>query len=457
MDASANAHFKELQVIRLHCLTKEKVKMGLLSTSASRIVVLLLLIIGWTTQFHARIEVINVENGYTLAKDGKPFVVKGAGLAGVDLSTVIERGGNSIRTWGIENATETLDEAHRHGLLVLLGLPVAAERFGMDYDDPDEISIQRETIRKAVLQFKDHPALLGWILGNELDMGATNHRVYNEINELSLLVHTLDPNHPTTTTISAIDQETVERVRDRAPDLDFISLQAYGALALMPKAIKYLRKGPFMITEWGPLGHWEVGRTRWDAPIEQNSTEKGRHYLSSYRSWIEPFLGPGLGSYAFLWGQKQERTHTWFSLFTESGESTAAVDALEYVWTNRIPQNQVPVLHSMRLARRSAVDSIRLSKNKKYVAKVDAVDPDGDTLSYRWRIKPESTETVIGGDFERDIADLEGLFVDDRSQPEVSFIAPATPGQYRIFVMVFDGQGHAAHANIPFLVFGRGS
>ena len=416
---------------------------------------LLLLVIGWSFHLQARIEVIKVENGYTLTRDGKPFVVKGAGVAGVDLATVVERGGNSIRTWGIENAAETLDDAQRFGLLVLLGLPVAAERFGMDYDDSAAIESQRETIKDAVLQFKDHPALLGWILGNELDMAATNHRVYNEVNELSLMVHALDPNHPTTTTISSIDRETVERVRKRAPDLDFISLQAYGALALMPKAIRYLRKGPFMITEWGPLGHWEVGRTRWEAPIEQNSTEKGRHYLSSYRAWIEPFLGPGLGSYAFLWGQKQERTQTWFSLFTESGESTAAVDALEFVWTNRIPRNQAPVLESMRLARRSATDNVRLSINKEYSAKVDAKDPDGDSLIYRWQIKPESTETVIGGDFEKDIADMEGLFVGDRSKSEVSFNAPASPGHYRIYVMVFDGQGHAAHANIPFLVYGR--
>lgn len=418
---------------------------------------LLLVALIWTATVQARIEVLKVEGGYTLARDGKPFVVKGAGIGEVDYATVVQRGGNSIRTWGIETAAETLEEARRAGLLVLMGLPVAAERFGMDYDDPESIELQRENIRDAVLRFKDHPALLGWILGNELDMGSTNHRVYNEVNELSLIAHDLDPDHPTTTTIAAIDRETVERVRERAPDLDFISLQVYGALALMPRAIKYLREGPFMITEWGPLGHWEVGHTRWGAPIEQTSTEKARHFLASYREWIAPYLGPGLGSYAFLWGQKQERTQTWFSLYTESGESTAAVDALEIVWANRIPENQAPVLESMRLARRAASDSIRLSANKTYAAKVEAMDPDGDTLSYHWQIKPESTETAVGGDFEANIDAMDGLFVGDRSRPNVSLMAPSLPGHYRLFVMILDGQGHAAHANIPFLVYGKGT
>ena len=401
------------------------------------------------------VEVATVDGGYTLLRNGQPYLVKGAGLGGVDIATVAARGGNSVRTWGIEDAQKILDAAHRYGLTVSLGLPVAAERFGFDYDDPQSIARQRQNVLAAVASYKDHPALLAWIIGNELDMRFTNPRVYNEVNELSRLIHELDPHHPTTTTISAIEEEVVELVRERAPDLDFISLQAYGALFLMPKAISYLRAGPFMITEWGPLGHWEVGKTRWGAPIEQNSTEKGRHYLTSYKTLIEPFLGPGLGSYVFLWGQKQERTHTWFSLFTEDGESTAAVDVMQFVWTGRAPTNQAPALESLRLARRPATDSVRLAAGKRYTAKVKAMDPDGDALVFRWRVKPESTETVVGGDLEATIEDVDGLFSGDATGDEVALIAPESPGAYRLYVMVYDGQGHAAHANIPFQVYGK--
>ena len=402
-----------------------------------------------------RTEVVAHEDGYTLLRDGKPYLVKGAGAVGVDLATVARHGGNSIRTWGVEEAGATLDAAQRHGLTVSLGLPVAAERFGFDYDDPASIAEQRQNVRTAVMRYKDHPALLAWIIGNELDMNFTNPRVYDEVDELSRLIHSLDPNHPTTTTITALDKETVALVRERASDLDFLSLQAYGALALMPKAIKYLRSGPFMVTEWGPLGHWEVGKTRWGVAIEQDSSEKARHYLKSYRELIAPLLGPGLGSYAFLWGQKQERTHTWFSLFTETGEATAAVDALHFAWTGRIPANQAPVMQSLRLARRSATDSVRLAADKRYTATASVMDPDGDPIIYRWRIKPESTEAVVGGDLEVSISDLDGLIVGDATGPEVTLTAPATAGQYRLFVMAFDGQGHAAHANTPFLVFGK--
>ncbi len=407
------------------------------------------------TQAAVPVEVAVTDDGYTLLRDGEPYVVKGAGLSGIDVATLAVRGGNSLRTWGVETAQATLDDAQRHGLTVSLGLPVAAERFGFDYDDETSIAEQRQGVRDAVMAHRAHPALLAWIIGNELDMNFTNPRVYDEVNELSRMIHDLDPNHPTTTTITAMDEETVNLVRERAPDLDFLSIQAYGALFLMPKAIHYLRKGPFMVTEWGPLGHWEVGKTRWGAPIEQTSTEKAQHYLKGYQTLIEPFLGPGLGSYAFLWGQKQERTHTWFSLFTPTGESTSAVDVLQYVWTGRASSNQAPLLESLTLARRPATDSVRLAAGKRYTAKVKVADPDGDPITFRWRIKPESAETVVGGDLEAEIEDIDGLIGDDADQATVSILAPASPGAYRLYVMAYDGQGHAAHANIPFQVYGR--
>ena len=400
------------------------------------------------------VKVVAFEGGYTLVRDGKPYLVRGAGVAGVGLETLAKRGGNSVRTWGIEEAQATLDEAAKYGLTVAMGLPVAAERFGFDYDDAESIAVQRANVRDAVLKYKDHPALLAWIIGNELDMSFTNHRVYDEVNELSHMIHELDPNHVTTTTITALDRETVELVREKAPDLDFVSIQAYGALALMPKAIAYLEKGPFMVTEWGPLGHWEVGKTRWGAAIEPTSTEKARHFLRQYRDLISPYLGPSLGSYAFLWGHKQERTHTWFSLFTKNGATTGAVDALELVWTGRLPVNQAPVLESISLARRSASDSVRLTSGRSYVAKVDVSDTENDDLTYVWSVKPESDATAIGGDLEASIADIQDAFDGASDESTVRLIAPE-PGNYRIFVEVYDGQGNAAHANVPFIVVGK--
>ena len=39
---------------------------------------------------------------------------------------------------------------------------------------------------------------------------------------------------------------------------------------------------PYIVTEFGPFGFWEVGSTAWKAPIEPSSTEKAQVYLKNY-------------------------------------------------------------------------------------------------------------------------------------------------------------------------------
>ena len=64
------------------------------------------------------------------------------------------------------------------GWTVALNLPVASERFGFDYDDAAAVAAQERRIEALVRRYRDHPALLCWILGNELDFNYTNPRVY---------------------------------------------------------------------------------------------------------------------------------------------------------------------------------------------------------------------------------------------------------------------------------------
>ena len=104
----------------------------------------------------------------------------------------------------------------------------------------------------------------------------------------------------------------------------------------------------------------------------------------------------------------------------------------------------------MRLGGKIAKESVILTAGESVEAAFDVTDPDGDDLTYRWELKPESTSTAGGGDFEAAIENIEG-FLSTTSEPSTQLTAPAA-GQYRLFVYAYDGNGHAAHANIPFLV-----
>ncbi|MGH8223846.1 MAG: hypothetical protein ACREQZ_12825 [Woeseiaceae bacterium] len=402
------------------------------------------------------VEVVAQGDGYRLLRGGEPYDIRGAGVDFGDVAALAAHGGNSLRTWstgdGHASGRALLDEAARHGLTVVLCINIGRERHGFDYGDEQAVAGQLAYARGEVLAFKDHPALLAWMIGNEPNLFFTNPRVFDAINDISLMIHEVDGKHPTTTALAGFSGELAGLIEARAPDLDFVSIQMYGDIVNLPElieAIGYQR--PFMVTEWGAIGHWEVQQTAWGAPIEQNSSEKAGNYLKSYRIAIEPDPGRILGSYVFLWGQKQERTPTWYGMFLADGAETETIDVMHYIWNGEWPDNRSPRIDSALFDSRTAYQNVTVSPGAEYAAAAVATDPDGDTLIYHWEVMPESAATQEGGDREEVPEVLEGL-IGNGNAPSVTVKAPREPGPYRLFVYVHDGHGNAGHANIPFLV-----
>ena len=176
--------------------------------------------------------------------------------------------------------------------------------------------------------------------------------------------------------------------------------------------------------------------------------------LRAQREVLAPLAGQLLGSYVFKWGQKQERTPTWFGLLLESGEETESVDAMHYIWTGGWPANRAPRVQTLSLDGGTARDAVTLSTGLTYRIRFDVRDPEGDPLRFHFQVKPESEATQVGGDFEHTPPDIDG-WVADPAAAETTITVPV-PGKYRLFAYAYDGHGHAAHANIPFLVTAAG-
>jgi hypothetical protein len=88
------------------------------------------------------------------------------------------------------------------------------------------------------------------------------------------------------------------------------------------------------------------------------------------------------------------------------------------------------------------------------VATTSATDPEGEPVSLRWVLQPESGEYMTGGDFRPAMRDIEGAVL-EASGSSAKVRMPDNPGGYRLFAYASDPAGNAATANIPLLVKGE--
>jgi hypothetical protein len=250
------------------------------------------------------------------------------------------------------------------------------------------------------------------------------------------------------TVVAEIGGRKVEMLRAHCPDVDILGINSYGGLTTLPQRLK--KSGwdrPYIVTEFGPLGPWEVGKTAWGAPIEAISTQKAATYLANYQRSIAEQRSWCLGSYAFLWGNKQEATATWFGMLMPNGERLGAVEAMTFAWTGKWPANRAPQIRSLK----TEADAKEVAPASRLTATVDAVDPDGDPLAIEWEVRSESSDRKQGGDRESvPPAHPEAILAAQGSRLE--FRAPSQEGAYRLFVTLHDGKGNAATANVPFFV-----
>ncbi len=407
----------------------------------------------------SKVSVVQQSDGkFTLMRNGEPYEVKGAGIGTGDLRLLKASGGNSVRTWGIEKLDRIvegkplLDHAHELGLTVSVGFWVQHVRHGFDYGDAAFIERQRNRLREAVLKYKDHPALLTWSLGNEMEAfgeAQGDDRIWKELNHLAGMIKEMDPHHPVMTVIASATPWKVEAILEHYPNLDIVGVNAYGGAASVGRNLREAGwNGPYMLTEFGVAGTWEVSSTPWDAPIEPDPSSKAAGTYSAYTMDRDNNVGRALGSYVFFWGHKQEATSSWYGMFLPTGEKLPRVDAMAYAWTGKWPENRAPKLRSLETP--AAFNKVKAGTL--FHAEADVIDREGDELSYAWDIRAESSDRRIGGEAEAAPPSFPDAIEKGQGTQRIEFRTPKQAGAYRVFVTAYDGQGGAVVHNLPFFV-----
>ena len=392
-------------------------------------------------------------NGFELRVDGEKSYIKGVGGTN-RLDVASASGANACRTWGgdVKSVKRTSELAAKNGMRVMQGiwLPKELEK----YSDEKFKSEMRETCRELAETFKDDPNILCWGIGNEIELsGSNNGVVWGFVEELAAIMKSIDKRHLVATVI-AHNKSALDSIARYAPSLDIVGINSYGSIFQVKDMVAESDyKGPYMITEWGPTGWWETSSTEWKAPIEQTSEQKRVVYEERYNNAI---LGDErcLGSFVFLWGQKEERTPTWFSMFVEGkveglplkGEKTPMVEAMQRVWSGEEPAQTAPVVTGIKVDGKTPQQSPVLQKGKPFRVEVAAADREGDKMTYIWEVLHEATKLGFGGSYEPRPERYGEVFT--TSEP-VADITIDEEGNFRVYAYVSDGKGFVSTVNSP--------
>ena len=398
------------------------------------------------------VELRQTSAGWQLLRGGKPYFIRGAG-GDASLQQLAAAGANSLRTWGADDDVgATLDAAHALGLSVSVGIWLGHERHGFDYNDADRVREQLERARQSVLRYRDHPALLLWGIGNEMDGfgSGDNPAIWKAVNDVAAMVKQLDSAHPTMTVTAEIGGGRIEGVHRRCSCIDIHGINAYAGVPSL--AERYREAGtskPYVLTEFGPPGAWEVAKNDWGAPAEPTSTEKSAFYRRSYEQGVLGAPGLVLGSYVFTWGFKMEATATWYGMFLDDGARLGAVDTMTELWSGHPPKKRAPLLEPLVIEGDSQVDPGAMVQVRTGItATRDAA------IRVRWVLRRDSDDAAPGGDYRPMLPEVEDVVIEgDRHGARLRM--PAEPGPYRLFLYVYNNSGNAATANVALLVKGE--
>jgi len=394
-----------------------------------------------------------VDDRFQLIRNGKPFIIRGVS-GETRLEELAKLGGNCIRTYDTTNLGLVLDEADRLGIAVIAGIWLPKFSSLWFYPNQELVDEASSTFKSFASRYSNHPALLSWCLGNELIYyDITDLEFSSAYNQILDSLKSGDPNHPVGTALANYGNRAIINFSLKVPDIDLIYVNTFGRLSQLEEDQKkwnWLFDKPFVLGEFGESGPWESNGTVWGAPRELNSSQKAERLRGVYDSLLPEDNPSYLGSLAFYWGWRQEQTHTWFNVFSQEGEKNEMYFALAEAFGKELKMNRPPKVSPLSIDGVFEANELLFEASTRHFAKVVALDPETDSLTYHWDIRPEDW-FFVKGKLPPD-AVLNTVDEDSTTIGEVHFTSPAKPGPYRLFLKITDGRGNFASVNMPFYV-----
>ncbi len=239
-----------------------------------------------------------------------------------DMQILQDMGVNTIRIYNHVFNKDLLKRWHeKNGTMFLIGDFAGAYaagsgatwEAGTDYSNPEQVERLMALIKKMVLDVKDEPYVLMWVLGNENVYGVANSAkrdpvtYWKFINRAAEMIHELDPHHPVA--VSSGDLYLFDSFVANAPAVDVYGCNIYRGNGGMGKSfwrsIFEFSGKPVFISEFG-CSAYANGRTKEEVENFQKDYHQG--------NWedIEFNKGGGLGYGNALGGMAFEFCDEWW-------------------------------------------------------------------------------------------------------------------------------------------------
>ncbi|MEU4241199.1 discoidin domain-containing protein [Actinoplanes sp. NPDC026619] len=389
------------------------------------------------------VKVTGTQGNWQLQVNGAAYRLKGLTYgppqAAADgyLRDLKSMGVNTIRIWGVDDANTPalLNRAAQQGLKVVVGHWLNQ---GADYvNDTAYLNSVKTEVVNRVNALKNNPGVLMWDVGNEVILTMQDHGLsaadvearrvgYAKfVNQLAQAIHAADPNHPVTSTDAYTGAWPY--YKQYAPDLDLLAVNSYGAIGNVYNdwvAGGYTK--PYIVTEGGPAGEWEVPNDVNGVPTEPTDVQKRDGYTNSVNT-INAHPGVALGVTEFHYGLENDFGGVWLNTFT-GGWRRLGYYALAQAYSGQAAANTPPVISSMSVPNQTAVPA-----GGTFTVNATASDPQGDLIRYNLMY---SDKHISGG------TGLTNVRFTDNGNGSFTATAPQQLGVWKVYVYAYDGQGN---------------
>ncbi len=195
-----------------------------------------------------------------------------------DFELMKQMGVNTIRLYHHSHNKKLLQDLYKnYGIMVLMGdyLGMYAVGSGVDwykgtdYTDPQQCENMMNSVKEMVMEHKNEPYILMWVLGNENNYGSPGipghipglgcqaknqpEAYYKFVNKIAKWIKSVDPNHPVA--ICNGDLLYLDKFSKYCPDVDVYGTNAYrgthGFGRSLWEGVKDECDKPVLITEYG--------------------------------------------------------------------------------------------------------------------------------------------------------------------------------------------------------------